>query len=61
MVKLRLCPFAEAVFKASKGVRYVVTPAETTDGVWRDFLREVNYLIEHGREVMPVILFAGSA
>lgn len=49
---MRLCPFAEAVFKASKGVRYVVTPAKTTEEVWRAFLREVNYLIEHDREVM---------
>lgn len=55
VVKLRLCPFAEAVFKASGGVRYVVSPAETTDGVWRDFLREVKYLVDHDREVMHSI------
>lgn len=53
-MKLRLCPFAEAVFKASNGVRYFVTPAKTTDGVWRDFLREVNYLMEHDSEVIYV-------
>eukprot|EP00752_Nemacystus_decipiens_P009495 g8489.t1 len=56
VVKLRLCPFAEAVFKASKGVRYVVTPATTTHEVWRDFLREVNYLIEHDREELGTTL-----
>lgn len=57
VVKLRLCPFAEAVFKTTTGVRYVVTPAKTTDDVWKDFLREVNYLVEHDREVMINICF----
>jgi len=51
VVRLRLCPFAEAVFNAEKGVRYVVTPAVTTDEVWRDFLREVHYLMDHDRKV----------
>lgn len=51
VVKLRLCPFAEAVFNARRGVRYVVTPAETTDEVWREFLLEVDFLMDHDREV----------
>ncbi|CAN0416028.1 unnamed protein product [Ectocarpus sp. 12 AP-2014] len=50
VVKLRLCPFAEAVFNARRGVRYVVTPAETTDEVWREFLLEVDLLMDHDRE-----------
>ncbi|CAM9467170.1 unnamed protein product [Ectocarpus sp. 6 AP-2014] len=50
VVKLRLCPFAEAVFNARRGVRYVVTPAETTDEVWREFLLEVDFLMDHDRE-----------
>lgn len=54
MVKLRLCPFAEAVFNTSSGVRYVVSPAVTTDEVWREFLREVDHLVNHDRQVRVV-------
>lgn len=51
MVKLRLCPFAEAVFNTNSGVRYIVTPAVTTDEVWKEFLREVDHLMSHDRKV----------
>ncbi|CAN0056307.1 unnamed protein product [Pylaiella littoralis] len=59
VVKLRLCPFAEAVFNTSSGVRYVVSPAVTTDEVWREFLREVDHLVNHDRqEVGTTLLIA---
>ena len=51
VVRLRLCPFAEAVFGAERGVRYVVSPAGDTEELWADFLREVDYLVGHDREV----------
>ncbi|CAN0522005.1 unnamed protein product, partial [Laminaria digitata] len=51
VVKMRLCPFAEGVFNSEGGVRYVVTPAQNTDELWRAFLREVAHLMTHDREV----------
>lgn len=51
VVKMRLCPFAEAVFCAERGVRYVVSSAANTDDLWVDFLREVDHLMAHERDV----------
>ncbi|CAM9911960.1 unnamed protein product, partial [Hapterophycus canaliculatus] len=56
VVKLRLCPFAEAVFNKKTGVRYVVTPAETADDLWREFLTEVDQLMGHDREEVGTTL-----
>lgn len=54
MVRLRLCPFAEGVFTTERGVRYVVTPAENADELWVEFLREVDHLMAHDREVRDI-------
>eukprot|EP00904_Undaria_pinnatifida_P012506 jgi/Undpi1/8386/HiC_scaffold_25.g10854.m1 len=56
VVNFRLCPFAEGVFNSERGVRYVVTPAENTDELWRAFLSEVSHLMTHDREEVGTTL-----
>lgn len=51
VVRFKLCPFAEGVFSAENGVRYVVSTAKDSDGLWFDFLKEVEFLAQRTREV----------
>lgn len=59
VVRMRLCPFAEAVFSAKQGVRYVVSSAANTDDLWVDFLREVDHLMAHDRQVRIACVLIG--
>lgn len=50
VVRFRLCPFAEGVFNSERGVRYVVSTAEDTEQLWKDFFSEVGHLTQHTQE-----------